>query len=126
VLDTLPAGVLFSSGAGTGWVVNAAAGIVTATYAAAIAPTDSAVFTINVSVAAGAVPGVTNTAVAQALSDVDAGNDRAVDPTAVQTPLPAPDLQVVKRHAGSFMAASTGVYAITVTNVGNAATTGAI
>ena len=126
VLDTLPAGLAFASGAGTGWTVNAAAGIVTATFPAAIAPTDSAVFTVNVSVAGGAVPAVTNTAVAQAAGDVDAGNDRALDPTTVQTPLPVPDLQVVKRHAGSFTAATTGQYAITVTNVGNAATTGAI
>ncbi len=126
VLDTLPAGLSFTSGAGTGWAVNAAAGIVTATYAGAIAPTDSAVFSVNVGVAAPAVPLVTNSAVAQAAGDVDAANDRAVDPTTVQTPLPTPDLQLVKRHNGSFAVAATGTYALTVTNVGNAATSGPI
>jgi uncharacterized repeat protein (TIGR01451 family) len=46
VTDTLPAGLTFASGSGMGWSIGASAGIVTATYAGALAPGDSARFTV--------------------------------------------------------------------------------
>ncbi|MEO7731655.1 MAG: hypothetical protein ABIY55_11825, partial [Kofleriaceae bacterium] len=127
VLDTLPAGLAFVSGAGAGWIVNEAGGVVSAIHPGAIAPGDSASFTIDVAVAAPAVPGVTNAALASAAGDVNGGNDRALDPTLVLPLAAAPDLQMVKRALGApFTVGGGASYSLTVTNVGTSPTTGAI
>src|SRR5262249_10180731 len=47
------------------------------------------------------------------------------DPTTVVAP-PVPDLSIVKSHTGNFGVGTFSVYSLLVTNVGNAATTGAI
>ena len=126
VLDTLPAGLTFVAGAGAGWTINALAGIVTATSAGPIAAAASDAFTIDVAVGSAAVPGVTNTAVASTPGDVDAGNDRAVDPTTVDAAPLVPDLGLAKSHVGSFTIGSSGTYTLVVTNLGTAPTTGTI
>ncbi len=126
VLDTLPSGLGFVAGTGAGWTVNEALGIVTATNAGPIAAGDSASFTLDVSVGPTAMPSVVNAAVASATGDLNGGNDRGIDPTNVSAAL-TPDLQVVKRAlAPPFTVGGTASYAITVTNVGSAATTGTI
>jgi uncharacterized repeat protein (TIGR01451 family) len=108
VVDTLPAGLGFTSGSGAGWSVIATGGIVTATHAAAIAAGDSAGFTLDVTVGAAALPAATNTAVVSAGGDLDPDNDRALDPTAVGG---APDLTLFKSHAGSFTVGQPGTTA---------------
>jgi uncharacterized repeat protein (TIGR01451 family) len=126
VLDTLPAGLTFVSGAGAGWTISELAGIVTATSAGPIAAAANDAFTIDVSVSAAAVPGVTNTAVASTPGDVDPGNDRALDPTVVDAAVAAPDLGLAKSHVGSFTVGAIGTYTLMVTNLGTAEATGTI
>ncbi len=123
VRDTLPAGLAFVSGTGTGWTVGAAGQIVTATSPGPIAAGDSASFTLTVSVAAAAVPSVTNSATVSGGGDTSTSNNRDSDPTTIAG---APDLTVDKRHTTGFVLGGNGTYALVVTNVGSAASAGTI
>jgi len=123
VTDTLPAGLTFTSAAGGGWSVVAAAGIVTATHATPIAAGDSAAFTLDVGVGVGALGGVVNAATVATAGDLDALNDRDSDATAVSG---VPDLALDKRHTAPFLVGQDGTYTVVVTNLGTAATTGSI
>src|SRR5258705_307072 len=122
VTDTLPAGVTFISGSGSGWSVSESAGIVTATHAGAIANGDSASFTLTVDVGAGAVPGVTNTAHVATPGDLSAANDDDSDVTDVTG---TPDVTLDKRHTVAFQHGQNGSWTLVVTNSGSAATSGA-
>ncbi len=123
VRDTLPAGLTFVSGTGTGWTVGNAGQVVTATNAGPIAAGDSASFTLTVAVGATAVPSVTNNATVSGGGDVTPSNNRDSDPTAVAG---GPDVSVDKRHTAAFGAGQPGTWTIVTTNVGNLPTTGAI
>ncbi len=86
VVDTLPAGLGFVSGTGTGWSCGAAGQTVTCTTAAAIAAGTSApAITLTVSVAATAVPSVLNIATVSGGGEPAAanGNNTASDNTIV-------------------------------------------
>jgi len=123
VTDTLPAGLSFVSGSGTGWTCSAAAQVVTCTNPGPIAATtgsNMSVITLTVSVAAAARPNVTNSATVAASGDNNAANNTASDPTTVNA-APVIDLSLAKTHIGSFNAGSNGLYTLTVTNVGGAA-----
>ncbi|HEY2955596.1 MAG TPA: hypothetical protein VGK89_10160, partial [Candidatus Eisenbacteria bacterium] len=123
VVDTLPAGLAYVSGSGTGWTFSSSGSIVTATHSGAIVAGDSSIFTLTVSVGPAAVPAVINTAVASTAGDSDPSNDRDVDPTTV---IGAPDLAMAKRHTVAFVDGSPASYTLVVTNVGTAVTTGGI
>src|SRR5206468_4067719 len=123
VTDTLPNGLTYSAGAGSGWSFATSGQIVTATHAGPIAPGDSLKFTLSVTVSAPAVPSVTNTAVVATPGDVDVSNNRAVDPTVVSG---VPDLSIHKRHGGAFAVGQNGVYTISVVNVSAGPTAGGI
>jgi len=78
-----------------------------------------------VSVGAAAVPSVTNTATVSTAGDNNAANNSSSDVTTVN-PAPVIDLSMSKTHIGNFTVGINGIYTLTVTNVGNTATTGAI
>ncbi|MBX3673920.1 MAG: DUF11 domain-containing protein [Burkholderiales bacterium] len=86
VVDTLPAGLLFVSGGGTGWSCAAAGQAVTCTTAAPIAAGATApVLSITVAVSSTAVPGVLNIATVSGGGEPAAagGNNTASDNTIV-------------------------------------------
>lgn len=89
VVDTLPTGLSYVSAGsgGTGWTCAAAGQVVTCTSSTVIAAGAASAnpITINVSVAAVAVPTVTNSATVSGGGELaaQAGNNAAFDPTAV-------------------------------------------
>ncbi len=128
VIDTLPAGLSFVSGAPASWTCNAGAQnaqVVTCTNAGPIAVSASSTLTLTVSVASAAFPAVTNSATV-----ADAGDSGTNDKTATDsvTTVTAPDVTVALTHPASpdFVVASNGTYTIKVTNNGSGPTTGTI
>ncbi|HEU4431336.1 MAG TPA: hypothetical protein VFT98_21430 [Myxococcota bacterium] len=95
VTDTLPAGLTYVSGTGTGWSCSAAAQVVTCTHAGPLASGASLpALTLTVAVAANAPSSLTNTAsVSSPAFDNVAGNDSASDPTTI---VQLPDPLVIK------------------------------
>ena len=91
VTDTLPAGLTYiaAGSGGSGWSCSAAGQVITCTSSAVIAAgaTSANPITINVGVAATAVPGVTNSASVSGGGEpaVNTGNNNAYDPTVVVT-----------------------------------------
>src|SRR5204862_425640 len=125
VSDTLPTGLGFVSGTGetvTSWSCSAVGQVVTCTKAGPIAATAGSTVLLTVSVAAAAVPSVTNTATVSTTGDMNTANNSSSDLTTVTVI----DLTIVKSHTGSFTVGTNGVYWLAVTNVGNRATTGMI
>lgn len=117
VTDTLPAGLTFVSGTGTGWTCAAVGQDVTCTRppplnAGASAPD----LTLTVAVGAAAAPGVTNTAqVTSASFDSNPANDSASDPTVVLAPdLSTSTKSVVDLNGGEVDQGDTLRYTITV------------
>jgi len=95
VSDTLPAGLGFVSGVGTGWSCAAAAQVVSCTHAGPLASGAALpAITLTVSVAANAPASLTNTAtVSNPTFDNVAANDSASDPTTI---VQLPDPLVIK------------------------------
>jgi len=127
VTDTLPAGLSFVSGTGTGWTCTASGQVVTCTHPPFLDPGQSLPdITLTVAVTMPAAPSVSNTAsVASASLEDDPGNNAST----VATVVIAPALQVQKTSevlSDPFNAAtlpkripgSIVRYAVTVTNSG--------
>jgi uncharacterized repeat protein (TIGR01451 family) len=125
VTDTLPTGLTFVSGTGSGWTCSAVGQVVTCTNPGPLAPSASSTITLTVSVGAEAVPSVTNSVSVSTPNDINPNNNSDSDPTNVLMPA-APDLAISKSHSGDFIVGTTGTYTITVTNVGSGSTTGTI
>jgi uncharacterized repeat protein (TIGR01451 family) len=127
VTDTLPNGLGFVSGTGAGWSCLANGQVVTCTNAGPIATNNgTSTIALTVSVAAAAVPSVSNMATVSTAGDSNAANNSASDPTMVAPPA-APDLALaITPNPASFTVGTNGVYTLTVSNVGNGATTGTI
>ncbi len=85
VVDSLPAGLLFTSFSGAGWSCTAVGQVVTCTYATALASGATAtVLQLNVTVLASVAPTITNVAVVSgALADQNLSNNRATGTSAV-------------------------------------------
>lgn len=85
VTDTLPAGLTFVSGTGTGWTCSAAGPVVTCTHPPFLDPGQSLPdITLTVAVGGAAVPSVANVAqVSSASLDPVPGNNSATDTTVV-------------------------------------------
>lgn len=84
VTDTLPTGLTYVSGTGTGWSCSATGQVVTCTRSTAMTKGESSAITLTVSVAAAAAPSVTNTAtVTSGVFDNVSANNTASDATAV-------------------------------------------
>lgn len=123
VRDTLPAGTTFVSGTGTGWTFTNTGSIVDANYASALGVGSTTSFSITVLVDAAALPSVTNVATLEGGGDPDTAGHRASDTAPVSG---APDLQLQKRHTGSFTVGLPGSYRFDVQNLGNVTTSGTV
>jgi uncharacterized repeat protein (TIGR01451 family) len=127
VTDTLPAGLTFVSGVGTGWSCAAAGQDVTCTHpptldaGAALPP-----LTLTVAVGGAAVPSVTNTAVVTSASfDVSAANNTASDATIVVGPsLATSTKSVVDLNGGEPDPGDTLRYTITLIETAGVAASG--
>ena len=84
--DTLPTGLNFVTGTGTGWNCLAVGQVVTCTNAGPIAANATSTITLTVSVAAAAVPSVINVAVVAGGADGNPGNNTASDLTVIRQP----------------------------------------
>jgi uncharacterized repeat protein (TIGR01451 family) len=133
VVDTLPAGLTYTSAAGTGWTCSTNGQTVTCDAASDVAAGSTApVLTIDVAVAAGAGGVVTNRATVcsiqrpstvtgcpdqnQGTSEVAAGDNSVEDLTATTAPT---DLALTKTASVASVAAGTSYdYTLTVTNNG--------
>ncbi len=89
VVDTLPVGLSFVSGAGTGWTCTANAQVVTCTHAGPLAGGASlSALNLTVKVGDAAFPAVTNEAtVSSPLGDSNPSNNTARDATGVTAPV---------------------------------------
>jgi uncharacterized repeat protein (TIGR01451 family) len=126
VVDTLPAGMSFLSGAGVGWACSAAGQIVTCNNNNSVPLAGGAtnVLTLSVNVSSTAGTPLVNTATASGGGEAPAqsANNDANDSTIVS---PRSDLTITKTHTGNFAQGATGrTYTIVVTNSGGATNTG--
>src|SRR2546428_1550176 len=83
VTDTLPTGLSFVSGSGTGWSFLASGQTVTCFSAGPVSAGGSTSFSLTVGVAAAAVPSVINTASVSTAGDTNLSNNTATDSTMV-------------------------------------------
>ena len=129
--DTLPTGLTVPNGAVTltgtnaaNWTCSATNNIITCTSPAAIAAGGSSIFNLTgIQVGAAAVPSVTNTVTVSGGGETNTANDSATDTAVVSG---VPDLTLTKTHTGNFTYNNPGTYALTVNNVGSAATSGVV
>lgn len=123
VTDTLPAGMTFVSGTGTGWNCGASGQVVTCTHAPFLDPGQSYPdITLTVAVGAGAAASSVNTATVSSISyDINAANDTASDTTVVLLPnLSTSTLTVTDLNGGEADPGDTLRYTLTITNTGSA------
>src|SRR5262249_4279239 len=108
-----------------GWTVTFSGQTVTATRSDALAVGASyPAFVVTVSVASNAPASVTNTATVAGGGEVNTANNSATDVTAIT---PVADLTISKARVGDFHAGdAAATYTIVASNVGGAATTGAV
>jgi uncharacterized repeat protein (TIGR01451 family) len=127
VTDTLPAGLTYVSGVGTGWTCSAAAQVVTCTHPPTL-DSGSALPPIALTVAASgaAVPSVVNLGLVSSASfDVSAANNTATDPTVVVGPnLSTSTKSVVDLNGGEPDPGDTLRYTITLVESAGVAATG--
>lgn len=118
ISDTLPTGLSFVSGTGTGWSCSAAGSVVTCTNAGPVSSgTTMPAVTLTVAVASGALPNVTNTAtVASTTFDHASANNSSTVTKSVM------NLVLVKTvsPSGSQIPGADLTYTITFTNSGGA------
>lgn len=131
VSDNLPNGLTYASVSGGGWSCGAVGQSVTCTRAASLAPGEVTSFALGVAVSSAALPSVTNTAVASTPGESAAllANNTSTDVASVVSVGnndPFIDLLLTKSHSGNFTVGQNGVYVLTVSNLGNRTTTGAI
>jgi uncharacterized repeat protein (TIGR01451 family) len=121
--DTLPAGLSATALSGTGWACTL--GTLTCTRNDALAASSSyPAVTLTVNVANNAASSLTNNAAVSGGGELNTANDTVSDTTTVNL---SPDLTIAKSHVAPFTQGQTGAaYSITVTNSGNAPTSGTV
>ncbi|MFV1998107.1 MAG: hypothetical protein ACC641_08860, partial [Acidiferrobacterales bacterium] len=127
VTDTLPAGLTYVSGTGTGWSCGVAGQDVTCAHAGPLASGASLPdIALTVSVGVAAVGGVTNTAaVVGTLFDNQAANDSSSDPTTIlSSDLSTSTKTVVDINGGDADPGDVLRYTITLTETGGIEATG--
>ena len=127
VTDTLPAGLTYVSGVGTGWACSAAAQVVTCTHPPTLDSGSSLPpLALTVAATGAAVPNVVNTAVVSSDSfDINAANDTASDPTVVVGPnLSTSTKTVLDLNGGEPEPGDTLRYTITLVESAGVAATG--
>jgi uncharacterized repeat protein (TIGR01451 family) len=118
VVDTLPVGLTATAISGTGWTCTLATLTCTRSDALAVGASYPSI-TITVTVASNAAPSVTNSATVSGGGEATTTNNSTTDLTNING---IPDLTITKTHTGNFTKGQTGVYTLTVTNSGTAAT----
>jgi uncharacterized repeat protein (TIGR01451 family)/fimbrial isopeptide formation D2 family protein len=127
VTDTLPAGLTYVDGTGTGWTCGATGQLVTCSHPPPLASGASfPVLTLTVAVGAAAVPGVTNTAAVSSPSfEVNATNNAASDAAVVLGPnLSTSTKSVVDLNGGEPDPGDTLRYTITLVETNGVAAAG--
>ncbi len=128
VTDTLPAGLTYVSGTGTGWTCSAVAQIVSCAHPAALAAgTSFPPITLTVAVGLAALGSVTNSAVVSSNSfDNNATNNSTTDATTVVAPnLSTSTKTVADLNGGDANPGDTLRYTVTLRETGGNAATGA-
>jgi uncharacterized repeat protein (TIGR01451 family) len=121
VTDTLPGALTATALSGAGW--SCALSSVTCTRSDALNSLSSyPAITLTANVAANAPASLTNTATVY--GNFIPGSNSASDVATVL--LPGPDLIISKSHTGNFVQGQTGTYALTVSNLGGAASSGVV
>jgi uncharacterized repeat protein (TIGR01451 family) len=123
VTDTLPAGLSFVSGSGSGWTCSAVGQVVTCINTGVLTVGSSNSLTLMVAVTQAGVPTVNHTVHVQTSGDANAANDSSSDPTTVVGPV---DLAIAKRHNGNFTVGVNAAYTLVVSNVGPTPSSGTI
>ncbi|MBW2413957.1 MAG: DUF11 domain-containing protein [Deltaproteobacteria bacterium] len=126
VTDTLPVGLTYVSGTGTGWACGAVGQDVTCTNGGLASGASLPALTLTVAVAAAAAPSVNNTATVSAPDfDNQAANDSDTDSvTVIQPNLSTSTKTVLDLNGGDAGAGDTLRYTITLTESGGAAASG--
>ncbi|MEA2994312.1 MAG: hypothetical protein QOD40_3232 [Alphaproteobacteria bacterium] len=126
VSDTVPAGLTATAISGSGWSCSVGATSTCTRSDAVAAGASYPAITLTVNVASNAPTSVTNTATVSGGGDSNNANNTANDQTTI-TAGPVPDLTITKTHTGNAQQGQTGfTYTITVSNVGNGASAGAV
>ncbi len=129
--DALPTGLSLPDGPVTlsgpnaaSWSCTSVSNTVTCSTSVPIAAGGSSTFNlVGLIVGGAAVPSVTNTASVSSPDEVATGNNSGSDTAAVLVS----DLKLTKTHSGNFMQTQTGAtYILSASNVGTAATSGAV
>ncbi len=124
-IDNVPAGLVPTSAAGSGWVCNVSGQDVTCTRSDPLSSGQSyppIIVTVNVQPEAPA--SVTNAVTVSGGGDVNPANNSGTDVTTI---ISGADLTITKSHTGNFTQGQTGAtYTVTVTNSGIGPTTGAV
>jgi len=119
VVDTLPAGLNYSSFSGSGWSCSAAGQTVNCTNDSAVSAGASySTLTLLVNVASNAAASISNV-----ISTSGAGTTAITNQSDTITVDKTPVLSVSKSHAGSFTQGSTGEWDITVSNTASGSAT---
>ena len=119
--DTIPTELVALSLTGTGW--NCTVAPLSCTRSDALAASSSyPPITLQVSVSPAAFPSVSNVASVTGGGETNTTNNSASDPTTVTRV----DLTIAKTHTGNFTVGVNGSYTITVSNTGNAASSGTV
>jgi uncharacterized repeat protein (TIGR01451 family) len=124
VTDTLPTGLTATALTGSGWSCSLTPTLSCSRGDALAAGATYPAMTLAVSVAANAPASVTNTA--NAAGGGTTGNKTVNDPTTITGGSTAPNLAITKSHTGNFAQGGTGTYTISVSNGGNAPTSGTV
>ncbi|MBI3791688.1 MAG: DUF11 domain-containing protein [Gemmatimonadetes bacterium] len=124
VVDSLPAGLIFQSAAGTGFACANAGQVVTCTATAALAVGSATPITVQVLVTKAAFPAVSNRARAFVPNDADTTDNRAVKASVVRGTV---DVDLKKTAAAAqFTSGLDNTWILRVANRGNVPTTGTV
>lgn len=122
VIDSLPLGLGFVSGNGSGWSCSALASLVTCTSSAVLAPTDITTITLTVSVATSAAAVTVNTASVSTAGDANSTNNTASDSTNIMGTIAATPTPANTATATSIPATATPTQTSAATGIGATAT----
>ncbi len=124
VTDTLPTGLTYSDGIGTGWICGAVGQDITCTLPPGLVSGGSTSIVIEVGVDASTSDPISNTAtVGSPTFDPDPDNNTSTTEDPVT---PTIDLAIDKSHAGDFSIGTTGSYTLLVANNGPSISNGTI
>lgn len=124
ITDSLPVSTTLVSATGTGWDCTPSAGAVTCTHPGPVAP-GAALPDLALSLQAtpGALPAAVNEATVATPGDWNPANDYVLDESPVQ---PVVDLALAISSSDLFPEGGTGVYSLTVSNLGSFPATGVV